>query len=123
MIPKIWFDEGEGVLRVVFRDKWTEQDIPEIFSQMKKHFNDKKNRWVLADLTGAAPQHYSKEFTRILAGEASAFPIQKVAILGANPALRMMARFILTVVRTKMSVEAEFCKSDSQALLWLKKTA
>ena len=107
----------------MFRDKWTEEDIPELFSQLKKHFEGKKNRLILADLAGAAPQHYSKEFRRILVEEVSKLSFQRVAVLGANPALRIMARFILSVVTTEISVEAVFSKSEKEALLWLKKTA
>ncbi len=123
MIPKMWFDDSEEVLWIVFREKWTEEDVPGIFSQMKTHFGDRNDRLIIADLAGAPPQQYSKEMRMLLATMISEFPIHRVGVIGANQALRLMAKFLVSVLRTKIPMEAEFFKTRDEALLWLKRKA
>jgi hypothetical protein len=120
MIPKTWFDEENKVLRIRFYEQWTEDDIPEFFSLIKRLLEGKEKRYVLADLSDAAPQHYSKEFRRVFAENVSRLEIQKAAMLGANPALKIMARVLLSVIKEKNMFEVRFFNKASEALEWLK---
>lgn len=107
-------------MHVVFRDMWSQEDVPGIFAQMKLHFGNRKKRFLIANLADAPPQQYSKEMRNLLAVEISEFPIHKISFVGANPALRIMAKFLLGVIGTTPPMEAAFFKSEEEAVSWLK---
>lgn len=120
MIPKTWFDEENKVLRIRFFEQWTEDDIPEFFSLINRLLEGRKKRYVLVDLSDAAPQHYSKEFRRVFAENMGLLSFQKAAVLGANPALRIMAGVLLNIMKGIKIFEIRYFSNTFDALEWLK---
>jgi hypothetical protein len=57
---------------------------------------------------------------KTVAEEVTALNLDKVAILGANSVLRMMAKILLAVIGNKWSAETRFFGSEGEALTWIK---
>ncbi len=122
MIPQMRFDEENEVLFLKFTEVWSEEDIPKMFSRMRGFFEGRKQNNIIGDVSQAAPQSYSKEFRRMVADEAATLNLDKVAVCGANPVLRMMAKVLLAVIGKKWAAETKFCRDEAEALAWLKGT-
>ncbi len=120
MIPQMSFDEKNQILHLKFTEVWDEKDIPEMFNRMRTHLEGREKRILLGDVSGAAPQSYSKEMRKMVADEATTLKLDKIAIMGANPVLRMMAKVLLAVIGNKWSAETRFFGSKEEALAWLK---
>jgi hypothetical protein len=71
MIPEIRYDDNYDALRVKFTEAWPEEDIPGVFSRVRKLLEGKKHRYIIGGLSEAAPQTYSKEFRKKVADEAA----------------------------------------------------
>lgn len=120
MIPDMWFDEKNEALHLSFTEVWDENDVPELFKRIRAHFEGRKERNIVGDLSHAAPQSYSRQMRKMVAEEAAALSLDKVAILGANNVLRMMAKILLAVIGNKWSAETKFFDSEADALAWIK---
>lgn len=122
MKHKIWYDEGEGVLRFRLIGQWTVENFKEALARMQELLDGKEHRYLLGDLSEATPQKYTKEFRKLVAEEGAKVPLDKVAITGASPVLRMMAKMLIAAAKVirKIPMEAKFFKTEKEALDWLK---
>jgi pyruvate carboxylase len=120
MIPEMSFDEKNEILFLKFVEEWTEKDIPEMFSRIRMFLEGKKKKNILGDVSEAPAQSYSRQMRNMVGEEVVDLKLDKVAILGANPVLRMMAKVLLAVIGNKWSAETRFFGSKAEALAWIK---
>lgn len=120
MIPHMQYDEENQALVLRFTEVWTEEDIPGLFSRLREYLGEKEKKNILGDVSQAPTQSYSKEFRKMIAEEAASLSLDKVAVVGANPVLRMMAKVLLAIIGQKWSVETKFFTAEKDALVWLK---
>ncbi|MBD3285636.1 hypothetical protein GF359_04180 [candidate division WOR-3 bacterium] len=120
MIPETRFDKDKGAVVIKFTEVWAEKDIPVLFSKLRELLEDKPRRLLIADVSEAAPQKYSKEFRRLVGEETPTLKLEKTAILGANPVVRMMAKVLMAAMKKKIPFNAEFFKKEKNAVEWLK---
>jgi hypothetical protein len=122
MKHEIWFDEDTGVLRFKLIGQWTVENFREAMTRMQELFEGKEHRYLIGDVSEASPQKYTKEFRKLVAEETANVQLDKVAIIGASPVLRMMAKMLIAAGRIarKVPMETRFCKTDEEAVKWLK---
>jgi len=120
MIPELSFDDNSEVLKIKFTEPWIEEVIPEFFSRMRAMLDGRGHRNIIGDVTDAAQQKYTKKFRQMIADESESLNLDRVAILGANPVLKMMAKVLLAVIGKKLLVEANFFSKEDDAFEWLK---
>ncbi|MBD3286602.1 hypothetical protein GF338_09730 [candidate division WOR-3 bacterium] len=113
---KIRFDEEQGILRLQVLDDFTPESIDEMFTKVKELFNGKEPKLILVDISKMPNLSLDKNTRKLL--QEKAVPFDKMALLGATPITRMMAKVILTVLGK--SASTYFCRTENEALSWLK---
>jgi len=120
VLPEIWYDEKNEVVRIKFTEVWTEEDIPDLFKRIRENVKKSPHKQLIGDVSEAAPQNYTKAHRKMVAEEAPSLGLDKIAILGANPVLRMMAKVLLSVIKKRLTFTARFFNTDEDALAWLR---
>lgn len=118
MKHEFWFDEDHDVVRVKLSGSFTMQELSEIISILNELLEDKKHRCILVDVSDSARILSSKEERKAMAEMAKGLDWEKVAVLGADPILRISSKIILAVMGK--GKEAQFFKTDEETLHWLK---
>jgi len=116
MQHKVWFDESQGVLRLEVLDDFNSDNIEEMFVKVEELFEGRSQKLILVDISMMPNLSLDKKTRRLL--QEKAVPFDKMALLGATPVTRMMAKVILTVLGK--SASTYFCKTEDEALAWLK---
>ncbi|MBN2380579.1 STAS/SEC14 domain-containing protein [candidate division WOR-3 bacterium] len=122
MKHEIWFDEDNEVLRFKLIGQWTVENFKEAMTRIQELFEGKEHRYLIGDVSQASPQKYTKEFRQLVAEEGANVQLDKAAITGASPVLRMMAKMLIAAGRVarKIPMETRFFKTDEEAVEWLK---
>lgn len=121
MKHQFWYDEEKDVLRERIIGTLTEEDVPEFLAKVKELFEGRKRRRAIIDLTQASKQIYSKKAREMLSeGSAKLGYDEKIAFVGADPSIRMMARVLISGAKILgKPITAQFFKNDEDALVWL----
>lgn len=121
MKHQFWYDEEKDVLRERIIGTLTEDDVPEFLAKVKELFEGRKRRRAIIDLTQASKQIYSKKARQMLSeGSAKLGYDEKIAFVGADPSIRMMARVLISGAKILgKPITAQFFKNDDDALSWL----
>ncbi len=121
MKHQFWYDEEKDVLRERIIGTLTEEDVPEFLAKVKELFEGRKRRRAIIDLTQASKQIYSKKARQMLSeGSAKLGYDEKIAFVGADPSIRMMARVLISGAKILgKPITAQFFKNDDDALTWL----
>lgn len=116
---KTWFDNEKDVLYVQVFDKLGKEDAHGIINDVNKALEGRSHKPSIVDLTQGTPsvdKEAREAFKEIAIPEA--FTSEKVAVFGASPGVRMIAKVLLTV--TGFSKRTRFFKTEDEALRWLK---
>ncbi|NLI98947.1 STAS/SEC14 domain-containing protein [bacterium] len=121
MKHEIWYDNKEDVLRERIIGTLTEDDIPEFLAKVAELFEGKTRRRAIIDLTQASKQVYSKKARQMLSeGSAKLGYEEKIAFVGADPTIRMMAKVLISGAKfLGKPITAQFFKTDKDAIDWL----
>lgn len=114
----IWYDEDEGVLYLKTYTLLTVKEIEEILPLMAEHFKDRSHRYILADMTDNHSGFVDREARRLLKERANQIIFDKMAVIGAGPATRMITKVALNVLGK--TDQTRFHKTEKEALAWLK---
>jgi predicted Zn-ribbon and HTH transcriptional regulator len=125
MKHQFWYDEEKDVLRERIVGTLTEEDVPEFLAKVAELFEGRKRRRAIIDLTQASKQIYSKKARQMLSeGSAKLGYDEKIAFVGADPSIRMMARVLISGAKILgKPITAQFFKNDEDALTWLNQEA
>lgn len=115
---EIWYDEKRGVLYLKTFHTMTEKDVREIMAFRETKLKDIEFEYVLADLSEAAAELPTKEDRKVFKKYLATLTYKKIAVLGANPAVRMLAKIALALI--SKSRVTRFFKTEAEALAWLK---
>jgi len=115
---EMWYDEKLGVLRFKVINPLTAEDAREITPLAEKLMESKDTRAMLVDLTAGSSMGLSKEVRAAFREGPGPFKYEKIALYGANPVERMIAKAILAVSGSKQI--ARFFKNEEEALSWIK---
>lgn len=115
---EMWFDEENGVLKVRTLAMLERNDVDEIISKIAEFYEGKEHRYLMGDLSDNPSGLLSKGARTAFKENADNFAVDKIAIIGANPSTRMIAKIALTIMG-KSNI-ASFFKTKEEALTWLK---
>jgi|GEM_PF-1212241 len=116
---KLWYDEENGVMRTVIFETLDAEASSSLFDSIKDNFEPEKHRYFLADMTSEKAQTlHDKATRRTLREKMPQVNWGKIAILGANPGLRMLTKIVMTAAGKAR--DAKFFDKEEEALAWLK---
>lgn len=122
MKHRIWYDEANGVLREKIIGSLDEDEVPEFLAKVDEIFKGMKQCHAVIDLSEATSQMYTSRGRKKLAeGSAKLGYNEKVAIVGASPRVKMLAKVLIAGARMfGKPIATRFFGSDDEALAWLR---
>lgn len=116
---EIWYDEDAGAIHLKVINMLTAQDVHEIMPASVKMFEKMERKYVIVD-TSPEPSGMLEKTARRAFREymESMKVVEKLAVYGAKPVPRMMARAAAAALG-KLKV-TRFFKTETEALAWLK---
>ncbi|NLI97722.1 STAS/SEC14 domain-containing protein [bacterium] len=115
---EMWFDEKNGVLYVKTLAMLERADVEDIIPEVAEMLAGKEHRYILGDLAQNPSGLLTKDARTAFKENAENLQVDKIAIIGANPSIRMIAKIALTIMGK--SDIAKFFKTEEEALVWLK---
>ncbi|MBD3285313.1 hypothetical protein GF338_03150 [candidate division WOR-3 bacterium] len=115
---KVWHDKDNDVIRFSQNESLNADDIREVTPQIEKLARDTGLKHIIIDLSKGATATLDKGARQALKEFAMPDMFDKIAIFGANPAMKMIAKVIFTITRSSESTN--FFKTEDDALAWLK---
>jgi hypothetical protein len=112
------FDEENGVLLVKTLAMLEKADVEEIIPKVAEMLAGKEHRYILGDLSQNPSGLLSKDARNAFKENAEKLMVDKIAIIGANHSIRMIAKIALTIMGK--SGIAKFFKTEEEAIKWLK---
>ena len=117
---KVWFDHEKDVLYIQTFDKLGKEEVYGIVNDVNKELKGKGPKQSIVDLTHGSSAMVDREARKTFreVGTPEAFASEKIAVFGASPTVRMLAKVILAI--TGVSKRTRFFKTEQEALAWLK---
>lgn len=116
---KVWHDERNDVIRFSQTESLNADDIRKVTPLIENLAQETGLKCILIDLSRGSTATLDKEARRALKEFSMPDIFDKIAIFGANPAMRMIAKVIFAITRSSDSTK--FFKAEDEALEWLKK--
>jgi len=115
---EVWLVESLKIVYLKTFHMLTEQDVHELMKLAETKFEGKEIDYSLIDLSEATSEPVTKGTREAFKKYADSLVYKKVAVVGANPSTRMLAKIALAVAgKSKI---AKFFKTQEEALVWLK---
>ena len=115
---KLWFDEELGVLRfVVYRA--FDADTARVFMDEILNYPEEQQRYLMASFGKDAQKVVDKETRQIIREKGKENKWRKIAIYGAKPGLKMLAKIVVTAAFGR-GKETEFFLEEKEAVDWMK---
>jgi hypothetical protein len=115
---ELWYDDEQDILRFRLLGMLIEEDVCSILPEVQGLVGGNRRFLLLADLSQNPSGLISKRARQAFKERAQLAPIDQIAVTGANPATRMIAKVALMVMGR--SDTARFFKSEAEAITWLK---
>jgi hypothetical protein len=113
-----WYDEKHEVLYLKTFHTMTEEDVREAMALSETKYKGIDIQYALVDMSEATAEPISKGARKAFKEHTGIMNYKKVAVVGANPAVRMLAKVALAVIgKSKVT---RFFKTEAEALAWLK---
>ncbi len=112
------YDEKEGILRIGVLEKFDIPTVENFFKDVREKFGVEKSRKILAFVAEPAQEIPAKDTRQLLRKESPTVNWGKIAVWGAKPALRMVAKILMVAVGKKDTVR--FFENEADAVAWLK---
>lgn len=115
---KVWYNEEVEALYIQTFERLTKDDVGEIMARVNATLEGRQRRFVMVDLSEGSSDMVDKEARQAFKEIADPDDFEKLAVFGANPSVRMLAKVVLAI--TGVSSKTRFFKTEAQALRWLK---
>ncbi len=115
---KVWHDETHNVIRFSQTQSLDVDDIRKVSLLIENLASETGIKCMLIDLSQGPSATLDKQARQALKESAMPDVFDRIAIFGANPAMRMIAKVIFKI--TGSSDSTQFFKTEAQALVWLK---
>lgn len=117
MNHKLWYNQIQGFAYMQLVGELSRDDILTLFSMIEKVFEGKPNHHLLADLRLCPGTVPDKQLRDLFKQKAHEIGLDRIAVLGADPASRMAFKILLSVLGKTDATR--FCESEKDALAWL----
>jgi hypothetical protein len=114
---KHWFDEKEGFLHVNVLERYDPEATEQFFSDMEK-YPEEQQRYVLCFVDDDAQRLVDKETRKVAAKKGKVIKWGNIAIWGAKPGVRMVAKIVLTALGK--GKDLKFFDNEEGCVAWLK---
>jgi hypothetical protein len=114
---KHWYDEKEGFLHVNVLERYDPESTELFFSDMGQ-YPEEQQRYVLCFVDDDAQKLVDKETRKVAAEKGKVIKWGNIAIWGAKPGLRMVAKIVLTAVGKGRDLK--FFDNEEDCVTWLK---
>lgn len=114
----LWFDDKKGVLYIRTTGMLSKPDIDMVTVDLEKGFEGKTERLVLVDVSESPVNLIDRDARRALRASGSVINFDKIALVGAVPTTRMIAKIAMGIIGK--SDVTKFFKTEEEALRWLK---
>ena len=116
---KIWYDSNLDTLRIKNYYPLTKEDVSKLLPLANKMLEDKKHRCFLVDLSEVPLEKMiDKESRQAIRGYGDNKDFDKIAVFGASPIARMIAKVMISVAGSSGSTR--FFKSEDEAVGWIR---
>jgi hypothetical protein len=116
---KLWYDEENEVIRAIILETLDAEASSSFLDSIKENFEPEKHRYFFVDLSPEKSQTlHDKETRRTLRKKMPQVNWSKIAILGANPGIRMLTKIIMAAAGKARN--AKFFDNEEEGLAWLK---
>lgn len=114
---KHWYDEKDGFLHVNVLERYDPESTELFFSDMGQ-YPEEQQRYVLCFVDDDAQKLVDKETRKVAAEKGKVIKWGNIAIWGAKPGLRMVAKIVLTAVGKGRDLK--FFDNEEDCVAWLK---
>jgi hypothetical protein len=114
---QVWHDKENDVIRFSQTESLNADDIRKVTPLIENLAKETGLKCILIDLSEGPAATLDKEARRALKEFAMPELFERIAIFGANPAMRMIAKVIFVITRSSDSTQ--FFKTENDALRWL----
>jgi hypothetical protein len=115
---KVWYNEEVDALYIQTFERLTKDDVGGIMDRVNAELEGRQRRYVVVDLSEGSSDMVDREARKAFKGIANPYDFEKLAVFGANPSVRMLAKVVLAI--TGVSSKTRFFKTEAQAIRWLK---
>lgn len=113
---KVWYDEERGILCSDIVETFDVESATGFFNAVKD-FEPEKQRYFLVYLAEGAQPLPDRETRRTIREKAAGVNWGKLALIGVKPALKMVARIVMTAAGK--AKDTMFFSTEEEALAWL----
>lgn len=115
---RAWYDEENGILCADILKKFEPEDAKGLMDVVVNEFNDDQRRYFLLNMSKDAQAMPSKETRKVMREAASLVKLNKIAISGAKPTVRMLGKIVVTAMGK--AKDSGFFDTKEEAIAWLK---
>lgn len=116
---KLWFNHVQKFAYMQLTGELRHEDLIALFAKLDEVFRGADNHNLLVDMRLSPGTVPDKQLRDLFHEQAARIGLDRVAVLGADSASRMTFKILMTLLH-KTDV-TRFCKTENQALTWLKK--
>jgi len=118
---EVWFDKEQEIVRMRFVGDITSEEYSRINRELLANIPSEKRKLQLVDLTACSAMKVDRKTRKEIAAEIKATEVAgtKAAIIGSSPVLRMLTK-VFFAMRKEEDAKVRFCKTEEEALAWLK---
>jgi hypothetical protein len=118
MSYRMWYNGEVGAVYFKTSEILNKPDVEQAITQIRTLLADAKNRYLIADMSEASGKVIEKEARQVIKSRSDEIPLDKFAVIGASPSVRMIAKIVLSLLGRSDS--SKFFKTEGEALAWLK---
>jgi|GEM_PF-2858056 len=121
----VHYDDKRKVLYAQIGGEISPEDYTELTSDMMSYPPEKRSE-ILIDISGMKMPKWDRETRQKLAETAPPLSDTRVALIGAPPAVRLISKVFITIAekhaknKAVQPQETKFCRTEEEALVWLK---
>jgi len=113
---RIYRDDENNIIRMEVVGKFDVADAEESVKLLDGLLSDCRGDHLLADLSGSPNLTVDRETRRLLQVQGKELVFDKMAVLGASPVTRMIAKVVMSVLGRASTVS--FFSAEKDALAW-----
>lgn len=114
----IYYDEEQQILFAKPLRNFSAGEMKILLEEMAEKLEDKERRCLVADVSLVPTLQLNRETRKLLQEQGKRLALEMMAIVGASPITRMLAKIVTTVLGIRNT--SRFFKTTDEALAWLK---
>ncbi|MBN2381017.1 STAS/SEC14 domain-containing protein [candidate division WOR-3 bacterium] len=118
MKHKVYFDEVNNIPRIDIHGRLEVEDIAPLVENIEQILKAESTGYLLSDVSDLPSYQIDRKTRRALQERGKVLGLTKIAMLGASPAIRMIARLVIKLLGGETAYH--FFSEEKEAVAWLK---